>query len=116
MNITLYRYQNGTPWYYTFSLDEERKHHSKILVLTENKHISNEVIREFPFADKLELADLLESLLREKLEEGCRMLCFYAKSSRLHSLIVDTVRTYRDVTTHGATNEMVESTATNQTV
>ncbi len=96
MDITLYRYIDDSPIYYTYSLEEEKGRRPKQLSFVENKHLSQEAQRTLPFVDRLELEELVRAELEQRLQEGCRVLYFYAQSSKLHSLITDTVREYRD--------------------
>ncbi len=97
MVITMYKYEEDTPKYYTISLVEERRNKEKTLRVCENQHLPDAICREIQFSDRQELADLVEKLLQERLELQYRMLFFYTQSSRLHSLITDTVRNYRDL-------------------
>ncbi len=103
MNVTLYRYNRESPEYYSLSVSEGRGAHEKIVIATRRFDTAIQT-EEYPFPDKPTLRDLVEKLLVERLEEGFRVLCFYSQSSQLHSVIVETVRNYRDneVTPHGA--------------
>ncbi len=97
MVITMYKYEEDTPRYYTISLSEERRHKEKTLRICENQHLPDALCSEIQFFDRQELSEIVEKLLKERLELRYRMLFFYTQSSRLHSLITDTVRNYRDL-------------------